>query len=100
MRRKEEISKQGQTNNKAKQHSTPKSVTFPKKNELPLVHDIISHTMIILSLEIFTLENKLLSVSKYSYITVHDIIFYTIIGNLYIGKQAVVSEQVFLYYCP
>ena len=27
-------SKQGQTNNKAKQHSTPKAVTFPKKNEL------------------------------------------------------------------
>ena len=26
--------KQGQTN-KAKQHSTPKVVTFPKKNELP-----------------------------------------------------------------
>ena len=28
-------SKQGQTNNKAKQHSTPKAVTFPNKNELP-----------------------------------------------------------------
>ena len=35
MRRKEEISKQGQTNNKAKQHSTPNAVTFPRKNELP-----------------------------------------------------------------
>ena len=34
MRRKEERSKQGQTNNKAKQHSTPKAVTFPQKNEL------------------------------------------------------------------
>ena len=32
---KEERSKHGQTNNKAKQHSTPKAVTFPKKNELP-----------------------------------------------------------------
>ena len=32
-----ERSKQGQTNNKAKQHSTPKAVTFPKKNELPRV---------------------------------------------------------------
>ena len=31
---KEERSKQGQTNNKAKQHCTPKAVTFPKKNEL------------------------------------------------------------------
>ena len=37
MRRKEERSKQGQTNNKARQHSTPKAVTFPKKNELPQV---------------------------------------------------------------
>ena len=37
MKRKEERSKQGQTNNKAKQHSTPKAVTFPKKNELPRV---------------------------------------------------------------
>ena len=31
MRRKEERSKQGQTNNKAEQHSTPKAVTLPKK---------------------------------------------------------------------
>ena len=31
-RRKEERSKQGQTNNKAKQHNTPKAITFPKKN--------------------------------------------------------------------
>ena len=36
-RRKEERSKQGQTSNKAKQHSTPKAVIFPKKNELPRV---------------------------------------------------------------
>ena len=36
-RRKEERSKQGQTNNKVKQHSTPKAVTFLKKNELPQV---------------------------------------------------------------
>ena len=35
--KKEERSKQGQTNNKAEQHSTPKAVTFPKKNELPRV---------------------------------------------------------------
>ena len=35
--RKKEASKQGQTNNKAKKHSTPKAVTFPKENELPLV---------------------------------------------------------------
>ena len=37
MRRKEEGSKQGQTNNKAKHHSTPKAVSFPKKNNLPRV---------------------------------------------------------------
>ena len=37
MRDEKEESKQGQTNNKAKQHSTPKAVTFPKKNELPRV---------------------------------------------------------------
>ena len=36
-RRKEERSKQGQTNNKVKQHSTPEAVTFPKKNELPSI---------------------------------------------------------------
>ena len=36
-RRKEERSKQYKTNNKAKQHSTSKAVTFPKKNELPRV---------------------------------------------------------------
>ena len=34
---KEGRKKQGQTNNKAKQHSAPKAVTFPKKNELPRV---------------------------------------------------------------
>ena len=34
---KEGRSKQGQTNNKAKQHSTPKAVTFLKKNKLPEV---------------------------------------------------------------
>ena len=35
--KKEERSKQGQTNNKAKQHSAPKAVTFQKKNKLPQV---------------------------------------------------------------
>ena len=37
MRRKKEASKVKQTNNMAKQHSTPKAVTFPRKNELPQV---------------------------------------------------------------
>ena len=36
---KEERSKQGQTNNKAKQHSTPKAVTLQKK-ELPQVRHV------------------------------------------------------------
>ena len=36
-RRKKEASKQDQTNNKAKQHSTPKAVTLPRKNKLPRV---------------------------------------------------------------
>ena len=39
-------SKQGQANNKAKQHSTPKAVTFPKKNELRNQHlstSVLSH---------------------------------------------------------
>ena len=45
MRRKEKLrSKQGQTNNKAKQHSTPKAVTFLKKNELPRVHGTSTQT--------------------------------------------------------
>ena len=36
---KEERKKQARSKktNKAKQHSTPKAVTFPKKNELPCV---------------------------------------------------------------
>ena len=37
MRDEEERSKQGHTNNKAKQHNTPKAVTFQKKDELPQV---------------------------------------------------------------
>ena len=35
--KKEEKNKQGHTNSKAKQHSTPKAVTFLNKNELPQV---------------------------------------------------------------
>ena len=34
-RRKKERSKQGHTNNKAKQHNTSKAVTLPQKKELP-----------------------------------------------------------------
>ena len=44
MRRKEEKSKQGQTNNKAKQHSTPKAVTL---NELPQVQYIMHDTSLV-----------------------------------------------------
>ena len=35
-RKREERSKQGQTNNKTKQHSTPKPVTFPKLPQVGL----------------------------------------------------------------
>ena len=37
MRRKKERSKHDQTNNKVKQHNTPREITFPKTNELPRV---------------------------------------------------------------
>ena len=36
-RRKKQARSNKQTNNKAKQHSTPQAVTFHKKNELPRV---------------------------------------------------------------
>ena len=41
--RDEKEGRKKQTNNKAKQHSTPKAVTFPKKNELRhvYIHDDI-----------------------------------------------------------
>ena len=42
--RKKEASKVKQTTIEAKQHSTPKAVTFPKKNELPRVGHV--HTCI------------------------------------------------------
>ena len=41
-RRKEERSKRS-NKNKAEQHSTPKAVTFPKKNELPQVGSTRTH---------------------------------------------------------
>ena len=61
-RRKEERSKQGYTNNKAKQLKTPKAVTFPKKNELPQV-----------GLEPTTLYNTIYIVymSIYMYMYIH-----------------------------
>ena len=56
MRRKEERSKQGQTNNKAKQHSAPKAVTFPKENELVCKLAIHVHTCaaMLLSIHVHT----------------------------------------------
>ena len=38
-------SKQGHTNNKAKQHNTPKTVTFPNKHELPRVGHVLHMCM-------------------------------------------------------
>ena len=43
MRRKEERSKQGQTNNKAKQHSTPKAVTLDELPRVGLEPTILVH---------------------------------------------------------
>ena len=44
---------QGQTSNKAKQHSTPKAVvTFPKKNELPQVAYMVIYSNIHVVLEV------------------------------------------------
>ena len=45
MTRKEERSKQGQANNKAKQHGTPKAVTFPKKNVLQYMYNVCVHVL-------------------------------------------------------
>ena len=47
--RKKERNEQGQTNNKAKQHSTPKAVTFPKKNELPRVGHISCYSQLLMN---------------------------------------------------
>ena len=58
MRRKKEASKVKQTN-KAKQHSTPKAVTFPRKNELPQVGLTRTHD---------TLYSRQRSTNMYAYI--------------------------------
>ena len=50
--KKEERSKQGHINNKEKQYSTPKAVTFPKKNELPRVH-VHVHVYMLLGTHLF-----------------------------------------------
>ena len=74
---KEERSKQRQTNNKAKQHSTPKAVTFPKKNELPQV-----------GLQPTTLDTLDRVLYQLSYR-----------GNIYmyIGESAIQSTMLYIY---
>ena len=57
--RKKEASKVKQTN-KAKQHSTPKAVTFPRKNELPQVG--LEPTTL------YTLDRALYQLSMYMYV--------------------------------
>ena len=44
--RKKEASKVKQTNNKAKQHSTPKAVTFPNKNACILTIVSVSYNVL------------------------------------------------------
>ena len=59
---KEGRKKQAQTNNKAKQHSIPKAVTFPKKNELPRVRlEHVCHVCTLHSLHVHCMAS---SVSK------------------------------------
>ena len=65
-------SNQGQTNNKAKQHSIPKAVTFPKKNELPRVdsnpqHSIYTHVHCTCTY---------ITLSIYMYMYFHDIVLH------------------------
>ena len=61
---KEERSKQCQTNNKAKQYSTHKAVTFPKRNELPCIHAILIFPIIaLLVLPFFPIIARFNSVS-------------------------------------
>ena len=96
MRRKKERSKQGQTNNKAKQHSTPKAVTFPKKNELPRVG--LEPTML------YTLDRALylymllaLSNRQLRYIYAGTIFIYTCITSYQAEfRISTVSKNVFL----
>ena len=60
-RTKKERSKQGQTNNKAKQHNTPKAVTFSKKNELPRV-GLEPMTLYTLDMYMYTVGSSLFTV--------------------------------------
>ena len=63
----EERSKHGQTNNKVKQHSTPKAVTFPKKNELPRVGfkpTILMEKLSLLYCDLYTMGKYWLKLRK------------------------------------
>ena len=68
---KEKRSKQGQTNNKAKQHSTPKAVTFPKKNEHVGVLCCFALFVCLTLLASFFLPSHL----SYMYICYYNVIF-------------------------
>ena len=67
---KEERKKQARSNkqtNKAKQHSTPKAVTFPRKNELPQV-GLEPTTLYTLDRALYQLS---MYISIYNYIHIH-----------------------------
>ena len=83
-RRKEGRSKQGQTNNKAKQHSIPKVVTFPKKNELPRV-----------GLEPTTLYMYMYSYIAQMYVIAHKeySVYRNISSQLHTGRQYLGAVQ-------
>ena len=66
MRDEKEERKQGQTN-KAKQHSTPKAVTFPKKKKLPQVG--LEPTTL------YTLDRALYHMYMYNYIIIIIILY-------------------------
>ena len=105
MRRKEERSKQGHTNYKAKQHSTPKAATFPKKNELPRVGFEPTCAMYVLLFQTFVSQtvqiiagkkrpvyiNRVLLRMSAEFVRTHKLIF--------IGSQCVPKQCVWCLYC-
>ena len=66
---------QGQTNNKAKQNSTPKAVTFTKKNELPWVGQEPT--------TLYTLDRALYQLSMYIHVG-HRYVWLRIIHYMYV----------------
>ena len=100
MRRKEERSKQGQTNNKAKQHNTPKAVTFPKINELPRVGlymfaAVYSATCTCTGIYIYTQEQHVYSM----YNNTHRSNMYTTCTAIHTGATCIQHVYNSMSYC-